>query len=177
MRTTFLIVLILLCSCATALKREGQCLETLTPEFLQVQKELAMLEASWRQASYEIPSQADHQARPDSMTTLLQTGLAQHLARTTSLETAHAKLREARQRYQPVLDWYHRVYHRVRLRMEEEQLLSEVFWTLLPGPGIVFYPVVRWNLHSVTWDGVDPDDKSDPIRQFCAVVAIRSVRD
>jgi hypothetical protein len=172
MRTISLIALVLLlCSCASGLKREGQCLATLIPDFLQAQTELAALEASWRHAPYQISVRRERIATADVVTNpLLSNGVLEPEApeADTTVQAAHAKFRAARVRYQPTLEWYDRVYQRVRIRMEEEQLLSEVFWTLVTGPGLVFYPIVQWNVHSVMWDGSDPDAESDPIRRFCS---------
>jgi len=74
---------------------------------------------------------------------------------------------EARLRFAAVRDWRDRVYKRLLTRLEEDHILTQTFFTLLAGPGIVFYPVVRWNVRSVLWDGMDPDADSDPITQYC----------
>jgi hypothetical protein len=75
---------------------------------------------------------------------------------------------EARLRLVALRDWRDRVYKRKRLltRLEEDHILSQTFFTLLAGPGIVFYPIIRWNVRSVLWDGADPDADSDPITQY-----------
>lgn len=170
MRTTSLIALvILLGSCASGMKREGQCLATLTPDFLEAQTELAALEASWRIAPYQTPMRRDRVATVEVVA--IPPGPDGASDAETMAQQAQAKFRAARLHYQPTLDWYGRVYQRVRTRMEEEQLLSEVFWTLVTGPGLVFYPIVQWNVHSVMWDGIDPDAESDPIRRFCSDLA------
>lgn len=86
----------------------------------------------------------------------------------TSTSEAYAKLAEAKARHKPMVFWYDKVYERVRTRMDEEEILSEVRMVLLPGPGVVFYPLIRWNIHSVFWDGADPDAESDPVTHYCA---------
>ena len=133
---------LLLCGCTTGAAREARCLAALTPAFLEAEQELQVLEGTWRsgRATWAVES---------------------------SLEQAEAKLRDARARHQPAREWYARVYERVWTRVEEDRLRSEVFWTLVTGPGILFYPIVAWNLHAVFWDGHDPDAESDPIRRFC----------
>jgi hypothetical protein len=172
MRTVGLIAFVLfLSSCASGMKREGQCLATLTPEFLHAQTELAALEASWRSAPYQISVRQDQMATAGVVTNpLLSNGVPEAGApkAETIVQQAQAKYRATRLRYRSTLEWYDRVYQRVRTRIEEEQLLSEVFWTLVTGPGLVFYPIVQWNVHSVMWDGIDPDADSDPIRRFCS---------
>ena len=74
---------------------------------------------------------------------------------------------EARLRLVALRDWRDRVYKRLLTRLEEDQILSQTLFTLLPGPGIILYPIVRWNVRSVLWDGADPDADSDPITQYC----------
>jgi hypothetical protein len=74
---------------------------------------------------------------------------------------------EARLRFVALRDWRDRVYKRLLTRLEEDQILSQTFLTLLAGPGIVFYPIIRWNVRSVLWDGANPDADSDPITLYC----------
>ena len=74
---------------------------------------------------------------------------------------AHARHRET-------AEWYRRVAHRVRTRIEEDEMLYPVLGTLATSTAIVFYPLVRWNVRSVLWDGVDPDAQDDPVQKFCA---------
>jgi hypothetical protein len=88
------------------------------------------------------------------------------------LRAAQTDIGLARARYQLTVDWYDRIYQRVQTRLEERQMLSEAFWTLATGPGLLFYPIVHWNVHTVIWDGVDPDAESDPIRRFCSTLAV-----
>lgn len=169
--------------CATSLKREGRCLASLTPDFLQATEELVSLEAAWHwsllKGEDSFPaSRPRHVAELDgpgiparpflSDSDPLYSGSTNphKEVRSTAVE-AHARLLEARRRHQPTLDWYGRVYDRLRTRLEEEQLLSDVRLVLLTGPGLLLYPIVRWNLHSVMWDGFDPDADSDSITLYC----------
>jgi hypothetical protein len=135
------------CGCAAGMVRESRCLETLTPQFLAAEADLAKLESAWR--------------------ALATTAPADGLSMVSTTAEARAELQAARLRHRETLAWYDRVYQRVRARLEEQQLLSEVFWTLAPTPGVAFYPVIRWNLRSVMWDGRDPDAESDEISRFC----------
>lgn len=115
--------LIALTGCATALKRDAECLARLTPGYLSAQQELT------------------------------------HISRFS----------QARTRHHQVLEWYPRVYERLATRLEEEQILSEVRWVLAGNPpSLIFYPIIRWNIHHGLWDGTDPDAGSDPVNQFCA---------
>jgi plasmid stabilization system protein ParE len=77
-------------------------------------------------------------------------------------------LAEARGRYRDVREWSRRIERRVQSRIEEHQVLSETLWTLLPGPALVFYPIIRWNVRSVIWDGEDPDAEEDAVNRYCS---------
>ncbi|MBI3603598.1 MAG: hypothetical protein HY205_04030 [Nitrospirae bacterium] len=202
------VAMVLLTGCATALKQEGRCLASLTPDYLQAQEKLSSLEASWHRAMDRrnaalnaIPSrstahtaaappsgsamsfeshtteEAKRTARQARMVRQDYVGQDQPPLSTNATNEAYANLAEARARYQPMLLWYGKVYERVRTRMDEEEILSEVRMVLLPGPGVIFYPLIRWNIHSVFWDGTDPDAESDPVTRYCtdrlsAVVAV-----
>lgn len=187
MRATCLIVLVLLAAgCATSLKREGQCLASLTPDFLQAQEELASLEASWRRAMARrdaelnraqprLTANSDRRREPpfasSSDAALLgpaqQAWTARQDVAGQHSREAYRKLIDARSRHQPLLGWYDKVYERVRTRMDEEEILSDVRLVLITGPGVIFYPLIRWNIHSVFWDGTDPDAESDPVTHYC----------
>lgn len=72
-------------------------------------------------------------------------------------------------RHHVALEWYPKVYGRLATRLEEAQMLSETRWILAAyPPALIFYPIIRWNIHTVMWDGTDPDAGSDPINLFCA---------
>jgi hypothetical protein len=81
--------------------------------------------------------------------------------------TAYQQWRSARERLQPVLDWYDRVYRRLSNRIEEDQILTEAGLVLLATPAVIFYPIVRWNVRTVLWDGADPDAATDPVTAYC----------
>ena len=170
--------------CATSLKREGRCLASLTPDFLHATQELASLESDWRLSLHKsddlflssrlwLSVESDEPGIParssPSDSDPLKAGSTDRYmeARRATLE-AYARLLEARLRHQSTVDWYGRVYDRLRTRLEEEQILSDVRLVLLTGPGLIFYPIIRWNLHSVMWDGHDPDADSDSITLYCA---------
>lgn len=143
-----LILAILLAGCATALNRERQCFESVTAEYLTAQEELLKLDTVWRATSRRADTLADDAVRIDS-------------------RIAHRQLQDARTRLWPTLEWYELLYDRLRLRAEEEEMLADTRLVLLTGPSALFYPVVRWNLRAVLWDGADPDAESDPVARYC----------
>jgi hypothetical protein len=173
------LAVILLAGCATSLKREGQCLASLTPDYLHAQEELASLEASWHR------SLARRDAELNGTRPWLLTSTAFRHDQSLSpppgapapahydpaggdSREAYRRLIEARSRHRPLLVWYDKVYERVRTRTDEEEILSDVRLLLITGPGVVFYPLIRWNIHSVFWDVTDPDAESDPVTRYCA---------
>lgn len=139
-----LILAILLGGCATALDRERQCFESVTAEYLTTQEELLKLDAVWRATSRRADTLVDDAARVD-------------------IRAAHQRLQEARTRLRLTLEWY----ERLRLRSKEEEMLADTRLLLLTGPAALLYPVVRWNLRAVLWDGADPDAESDPVARYC----------
>lgn len=143
-----LILAILLGGCATALDHERQCFESVTAEYLTAQEELLHLDAVWRATSRRVDTLVDDTARVD-------------------IRAAQQRFQEARTRLRPTLEWYERLYDRLRLRSEEEEMLADIRLLLLTGPAALLYPVVRWNLRAVLWDGADPDAESDPVARYC----------
>jgi hypothetical protein len=139
------LTVLLLGGCATALKRETRCLESLTPEIVQAREEVANLEASWRES------------------------LGLREAGRAAVNRAYQQLAEAKARHRPLLGVYDQVYQRVLTRTDEEEILSQVRMVMMAGPpSLVFYPIIRWNVRSVLWDGADPDADNDPVTRFCA---------
>jgi hypothetical protein len=189
MRTSCLVLaFLLLTGCATALKRDGQCLASLTPDFLTAHEELDRLEASWRASMLRRDTELNASSprrflRPTERTPAGATALAAVSVydspeaspvsldglgqRESGAPEAYRRLIEAKARHQPTLSWYDRVYQRLRTRLDEERILSNVRMVLLTGPGLLFYPVIHWNVHSVFWDGADPDAESDPVTRYC----------
>lgn len=150
---------LLLAGCATGLKREGQCLASLTPDYVNARAELDSLEASWR---------AVLRRHSDDLNVPAARLAKEPAGRTDDAGEAYRRLVEAKSRLRPTLVWYDRVYERWRTRLDEEQILSDVRMVLFPsGGGVLFYPVISWNIHSVFWDGADPDAESDPVTRYC----------
>lgn len=173
------LVVVWLGGCASAMKRDGQCLASLAPEFVNAHEELASLEASWRAALRRRDAEPGSllpplAAKPDHPVSLLdplppESDLAARQEHARWAEgRAYAELMDAKGRHRPTLEWYRKVYERFRTRLDEEQILSEVRLVLMPGMGLIFYPIVHWNIHSVTWDGTDPDAESDPVTRYCS---------
>jgi len=158
------------------MKRDGQCLASLAPEFVNAHEELASLEASWRAALRRRDAELGSllppfAAKPDYPVSPLppESDLAARQEQARRAEgRAYAELMDAKVRHRPTLEWYGKVYERFRTRLDEEQILSEVRLVLVAGPGLIFYPIVHWNVHSVIWDGTDPDAESDPVTRYCA---------
>lgn len=172
-KASCLVLLVLLLSgCATGLKREGLCLASLTPDFLAAQQELAVRESDWRAALARIDQRL---TAPSSVPVQLSVrGVGSFPAgrefqpqAQRAVREAYDRLTGAKARHQATIQWYGRVYDRVRTRQEEEEILSQVRVVLVPGPGLLLYPVIHWNVHSVFWDGQDPDGETDRITQFC----------
>ena len=170
------LVVVWLGGCASAMKRDGQCLASLAPEYVNAHEELASLEASWRAALRRRDAELGSllppfAAKPDYPVSPLprESDLAARQEQARRAEgRAYAELMDAKVRHRPTLEWYGKVYERFRTRLDEEQILSEVRLVLVAGPGVIFYPIVRWNVHSVMWDGTDPDAESDPVTRYCA---------
>ena len=170
-----LAALIFLGGCATALKRESRCLASLTPEIVQAKEEMANLEASWHDSLGRRDAVFGQTAAPFGSlagrvgrVVWIGENPQQEQARLAAAQ-AYQRLAEAKARHRPLLGMYDKVYQRVRTRTDEEEILSEVRMVLLAGPAsLVFYPIIRWNVRSVLWDGADPDAESDPVTRFCA---------
>ncbi len=159
-------------SCSTALEREGRCLASLTPEFLSAYHEIRRLEHEWRAEIQAREEGRFHRNRfaphfDSGPIVNAWSGERYELPPTEREERAYTKLEEARARHRDTMTWYGRVYNRFRTRLEEDQLLSETRAVLFMNPAIIFYPIVRWNIRSVLWDGIDPDADTDPVTRFC----------
>ncbi len=175
-------LLTLLSGCSTALDREGRCLAGMIPEVLHAEEEVRSLEESWRRLS-----RVRQQERLSIQTTLASSPAYRFLpvsvpgrnqsppsevsssfASEQDELTAYNRLVEAKARRHDTFVRYDRVVQRFRTRVEEDEMLSQARSALMMWPGIVLYPIVRWNVRSVLWDGIDPDVDTDPVTHFCA---------
>jgi hypothetical protein len=82
-------------------------------------------------------------------------------------EELYRKMVELRSQHKQRLGWYRRVAQRIETRLEEDEMLYPVVGALITSPAILFYPVIRWNVRSVLWEGSDPDADDDPVKRFC----------
>lgn len=139
---------LLLTSCAGTPWLERQCFESLSAEYVAAQEELLELDTAGRAGGRDRPASGN------------KAGVVED-------QVPRQRIEEAQARRAAVLLWYERLYDRLRLRAEEEEMLAELRLLLFMGPTALFYPVVRWNLHEVLWDGTDPDADSDPVIRYC----------
>jgi hypothetical protein len=142
-RAAFLVALMtVLAGCATAVERERECFTSLAMEYVASQEEVLQLETIWRASLAG------------------ETG-------TDDARAAYRRLQEAQTKQQPTREWYERVFDRLQLRSEEEEMMAHARLLLFTGPGALLYPVLHWNLREVLWDGADPDADTDPVRRYC----------
>ncbi len=184
MRALFLGIMAgLLIGCVSASRiREAQCFGILMLDVLNSEQELDVMEGAWRtvqQARYErslavreslVQSAlvADTGVPSASVALLLQEDRPVGGSQDVSEEQAlYRRFVESRARHRETVDWYGRVARRVETRLEEDEMLYPVLGMLATSTAIIFYPIVRWNVRSVLWDGVDPDAEDDPVQRFC----------
>ena len=189
MKLMWAIIVLLACGLMTGCvsaprEREAHCLAVAMADTWQAEQEVESAEREWRraqQARAEIAS-----ARPHSLP--LSTVLADWYASSASAIPAvlrtpdsyglmHADAAEralyervvtAHERSKEAKIWYGRVARRVHTRIEEDDMLYPVLGTLATSTAIVLYPLVRWNVRSVLWEGEDPDSDRDPVQVYCA---------
>lgn len=152
-----LLLFFLVAGCAAALQRDARCLAALTPDYLLAAQQLTPFEQSWFVLGVRPPPLLLHfQPAPilENQSTHHSLGYDYHAP--------------DKKHYHETLQWYSKIYTRLRTRLEEERILSEALMILITGPGIVFYPIIRWNLRSVLWDGENPDAPTDPINRYCS---------
>jgi len=180
-----LCTLCLLAGCATALKRESQCLISLTEDVVQAQEEIQNLETAWRESLVrrDMVFHASSSSPEGKLTVVSGTRSipeivgqwmagAQESAALMEARLAarrsYDQLAAAKIRHHPLLNIFDKVVQRVRTRTEEETILSEVRTIMLAGPAsFLFYPLIRWNVRSILWDGNDPDAETDTVTRFC----------
>jgi hypothetical protein len=142
-RASILIALVtVLAGCATAVEQERACFTSLAIEYVASQEEVLRLESIWR-------ASLSGETGPDDA------------------RTAYRRLQEAQTKRQPTREWYERLFDRLQLRSEEEEMMTHARLLLFTGPGALLYPVVHWNLREVLWDGADPDADTDPVKRYC----------
>lgn len=163
--------------------RELHCLGTLMVDVSESKQEMEAIEHNWRARRQPGADQLSHswyplsESAPDSTDSPIPVSVplvpgdigshspAKNFEQTDGL---YRQLIQASTRHHDTLTWYTRVARRIQTRFEEDEMLYSVLSTFVTAPvSLLFYPIVRWNVRSVLWDGADPDADDDPIQQFC----------
>jgi hypothetical protein len=155
-----------LMSCMSAPReREAHCLAAIMTDLWQTEQDLTAAEDDWRRARQDRPSSD----RASSAVVLLADFDVRSQRVERSVDDAfYRRIVDARARHGETTKWYGLVARRVQTRMEEDDMLYPVLGMLATSTAIVLYPLVRWNVRSVLWDGIDPDAEDDPVQRFCA---------
>ena len=183
MRAILLTLLtLLLTSCISAPReREAHCLAATMTDVWQAQDELTLAEQVWRSAQ---EARSQRSSPGPSAVPVRVVGretisiVEQAAARLESLRSLSSRSDEdatfyqrvvvARARHREASKWFGLVARRVQTRIEEDEMLYPVLGMLATSTAIVLYPLVRWNVRSVLWDGIDPDSENDPVQRFCS---------
>jgi hypothetical protein len=166
---------------SAAREREAHCLAATMTDLWQTEHELTSAEQVWRTALYASAERsatsrdsspfpirvADASSPPGHPAAGLQR-VPFPSVRSDGDATLYRHLVDARVRHREASKWYGVVARRVQTRIEEDEMLYPVLSMLATSTAIVLYPLVRWNVRSVLWDGVDPDADDDPVQRFCA---------
>ena len=181
----FTIVACSLAGCmSTARVQEARCLSATLMDAWEEKNNLDSAEGAWRTAQRARFERSQISRESLSLSEWINTVYASS-ARVTPVSSYGAngllqstevdeeqllyqRMAEAHARYHEVSTWYGRVAHRVQTRFQEDDMLYPVLGMLATSTGIVLYPLVRWNVRSILWDGVDPDAEDDPVQKFCA---------
>ena len=185
MRTILLVLLtLLLTSCLSATReREANCLGATMMDTWQAERDLASAEEGWRAAqkarlerstaSYESSTLAvwfaNHYASSGIVEQVASRGVGADVRQSQDdkEQILYQRMVAARARHGEASKRYGLVARRVQTRIEEDDMLYPVFGMLATSTAIVLYPLVRWNVRSVLWDGIDPDAEDDPVQRFC----------
>lgn len=182
MRAMWLIVAAcLLGGClSTAREREMHCLAATMMDVWQTEQELTTAEQVWRTAQQARSEPAPSwDASTHSFLVAGEPAVGKHPAaasrgfpfssfRSEKEARLYQHIVVARARHGEASKWHHALERRVQTRMEEDDMLYPVLGMLATSTAIIVYPLVRWNVRSVLWDGTDPDAEDDPVQRFCA---------
>jgi hypothetical protein len=181
MRTLFLTVLFsLLTGCLSAPReREANCLAATMTDLWEAEQQLTAAEEAWRDGQLAfaqrsiLPPLPQRIAGKKSLSApVMPPGVRgddfRHLSFGTEEKALYGSIVAARSRRADASKWLGLVAHRVQTRIEEDDMLYPVLGMLVTSTAIILYPLVRWNIRSVLWDGVDPDAEDDPVQRFCA---------
>lgn len=179
-----MILACLLTSCLSAAReREANCLGAMMMDTWQTEHDLTSAEESWR-AAQKARSERSTAGRDSSTLSVwfannyASSGIVGQVANRdvgANLQPSpeekerflYQRMVAARARHGEATKWYRLVTRRVETRIEEDEMLYPVLGMLSTSTAIVLYPLVRWNVRSVLWDGVDPDAEDDPVQRFC----------
>ena len=165
---------------STPREREAHCLAATMTDLWQAEEQLSAMEEAWRNAQSVSAQRAAVPAAPErtadtqgpslvAVQARLGRGDFSHLSfRTEEERSLYGSLVSARSRRADASKWLGLVARRVQTRLEEDDMLYPVLGMLATSTAIVLYPLVRWNVRSVLWDGADPDANDDPVQRFCA---------
>lgn len=182
MRPIYLMLLAsLLAGCLSAPReREAHCLAATMADMWQAEEQLRAVEEAWRKAQSVSTQRAAVAAFPQRTADTNELSLVAVRARLRRSDLPHLSFRteeegslygslvSARSRRADASKWLGLVARRVQTRIEEDDMLYPVLGMLATSTAIVLYPLVRWNVRSVLWDGADPDANDDPVQRFCA---------
>jgi hypothetical protein len=161
-------------------EREAHCLAATMTDLWEAEQQLTAAEHAWRRAQLAsvqrsiepaLPQRiADRDAPPPAA---MHAGVRGDDFRHLTFETEeksmlYGSIVSARSRRAHASRWLDLVARRVQTRIEEDDMLYPVLGMLATSTAIILYPLVRWNVRSVLWDGVDPDAEDDPVQRFCA---------
>lgn len=186
MRAIFVIIVACLAAgcLSTTREREVHCLSAMMMDTWQAKNDVESAERAWRtaqQARFErsrahrdssVLSVLIDNRYPSSGTvasdSLQGDGAGNRPPEIDEERTLYHRVAAAQARHRETVVWYGRVAHRVQTRIEEDDMLYPVLGMLATSTGIVLYPLIRWNVRSVLWEGVDPDADDDPVQVYCA---------
>ena len=171
MRAILLILLAcLLTSCLSVTReREAHCLAATMTDVWQAEQELNFAEQTRRTAQQARSEQAEpSQDSPPLSVRVADAPFRFASSRNEEARKLYQRVVEARLRHREASKWYGLIARRVQTRIEEDEMLYPVLGMLATSTAIVLYPLVRWNVRSVLWEGVDPDAEDDPVQRFCS---------
>ena len=180
-----MILACLLTSCLSAAReREANCLGATMMDTWQTEHDLTSAEEGWR-AAQKARSERSSASRNSSSVSVwwfadnyASSGIVEQVAsrdvganvqssQDDKERILYQRMVAARARHGEATKWNRLVTRRVQTRIEEDEMLYPVLGMLATSTAIVLYPLVRWNVRSVLWDGIDPDAEDDPVQRFC----------
>jgi hypothetical protein len=184
MRAILLILLTcLLAACMTAAReREAQCLGATITDVWETEQVLTSAEDAWHRAQrgrtersidgrgpFALSARAGGASSAVESAAVRVDALGYRASNNDEEARLYQRMVDARARHHNASKWYGLVAQRVQTRIEEDEMLYPVLGMLATSTAIVLYPLVRWNVRSVLWDGIDPDAEDDPVKRFCLV--------